>query len=244
MAKFRRFFINENLKINNTIKLPRDLRRHIVDVLRLKSGDLIRLFGRDGIEFLAEISLDRCGVKARILKEIRNTEKDEEKLKVTLCQALPRLKKMDLIVQKSTEVGVSKIIPFISARSVQKDARLSQKQKRWEKIMIESARQSERPVIPEIEEIMSIEDILTNNYGNALKIILSPDENNKFRDILKSVEVPKGVVVVVGPEGGFEKDEIQLAINNGFIPAKLWDNILRTETAGIIAVAIVRYEFG
>ncbi len=242
MARLRRFYIDENLEKERTLKLPEKLRNHLVNVLRLKNNSSIRLFGPDGREFISKLIVDKKGAYALPVQEISKSV--ENHLKIILCQALPKLNKMDFIVQKSTEVGINKIIPFFSSRTIFKGTNLESKLQRWQRIARESARQCERNDLPVIESPKKFEEIINNNYGGMLKLVLTPDSAANLKEILKSRFNPDGIVILIGPEGGFEPQEIELAKNSGFIPVKLWENILRTETAGIITSGIIRYEWG
>lgn len=242
MAKLRRFYIDKNLEKERTLKLPENLRNHLVNVLRLKNNSSIRLFGPDGREFISTLIVNKKGVYALPVQEISRSV--ENNLNIILCQALPKLNKMDFIVQKSTEVGINKIIPFFSSRTVFRGTNLEAKLKRWQRIARESARQCERIDVPVIESPKKFAEIINNDFGGMLKLVLTPNSAANLKEILKSRFNPEGIVILIGPEGGFEPQEIELAKNSGFIPVKLWENILRTETAGIITSGIIRYEWG
>lgn len=242
MAKIRRFYIWENIDKEKSLKLPEKLRNHLFNVLRMKNNSTIRLFGPDGREFISKLIVKKKELYALPVEEILKAEKNN--FKIILCQALPRPNKMDFIVQKLTEVGVQKIIPFISSRVVSKNNKIGTRILRWRRIAEASASQCGRNDIPEIENNKNFEEIINADYGDSLKLILTPESKTGLKDLIRTRPIAEGVVIVIGPEGGFEPSEIESAKESGFIPVKLWENILRTETAGLIVAGIIRYEWG
>lgn len=242
MAKIRRFYIESILEKNKKIKLTDELKNHIINVLRLKNGDYIRLFDSSSNEFISKLEVKGGEIYAIPFEKYVTGSKP--RLEIILCQSLPKLNKMDFVVQKSTELGVNKIIPVVAERSIQKYANLKSKLARWTKIAQESARQCERIDVPEIEPPVSLQEILKIDFGNAIKLIFDHMAVTTLKNTLRTQCVQETVVILVGPEGGFEPSEIELAKECGFIPVRFWNNILRTETAGLIAVGIVRYEWG
>lgn len=242
MAKIRRFYVESILEKNKKIKLTDELKNHIINVLRLKNGDYIRLFDSSSNEFISKLEI-RGGEIYAIPFE-KHVTGSKPRPEIILCQSLPKLNKMDFVIQKSTELGVNKIIPVVAERSIQKYANLKSKLIRWTKIAQESARQCERIDVPEIEPPVTLQEILKIDFGNAIKLIFDHMAVTTLKNMLITQCVQETVVILVGPEGGFEPSEIELAKECGFIPVRFWNNILRTETAGVIAVGIVRYEWG
>ncbi len=241
MARIRRFYIDKKIEESKPIELPEKLRNHIVRVLRIRNNSLIRLFDHSGREFIAKLCVNKHNVSAIPLEKIQKYEIGD--FKIILCQSLPKFSKMDLIVQKATEVGVSSIIPIISSRTVLKHTNLESKMRRWQKIAEESARQCERKDIPKIETLTEFKFLFKNDYAGTLKILLEPDADKTLKDILKRERDIRKAVILVGPEGGFETSEVELAQSYGFTAVKLWGNVLRTETAGIITAGILMYEW-
>lgn len=242
MAKIRRFYVESILEKNKKIKLTDELKNHLINVLRLKNGDYIRLFDSSANEFISELEFRGGEIYAIPLEKYSTGSKNYPE--IILCQSLPKLNKMDFIVQKSTELGVNKIVPITAERSTQKHANLKSKLARWTKIAQESARQCERIDVPRIDSPMPLQELLKIDFGDAIKLILDHMATTTLKNILRSQCIPETVVILVGPEGGFEPSEIESAKKCGFNPVKLWGTVLRTETAGIIAVGIVRYEWG
>lgn len=179
----------------------------------------------------------------------------ESPLEIILFQALPEKERMELIIQKATELGVSMIIPFESERSISLGERESKQKKahRWQHIAIKAVQQSRRARVPLVEACRSWREAL-ETCEDGLKIMLWEKEGGKLRNALKEYftchpSLPsreKGVVIyaMVGPEGGFTEEEVKQAQEKGFIPVKLGQRILRTETASITLVGILQYELG
>jgi 16S rRNA (uracil1498-N3)-methyltransferase len=152
---------------------------------------------------------------------------------------------MELIIQKTTELGVSAIIPFKSERSISLEERESKQKKshRWQEIAIKAVQQSRRAGVPRVEAYLSFMEALKSCEGEGLKILLYEKEGENLKNVLKRYQ-PKKIFAMVGPEGGFTEEEVALAKDKGFIPVKLGQRILRTETAAITLVGILQYELG
>jgi 16S rRNA (uracil1498-N3)-methyltransferase len=169
----------------------------------------------------------------------------ESPLEVILLQALPEKERMELIIQKTTELGVSTIIPFKSERSISLEEREAKQKKahRWQEIAVKAVQQSRRAKVPRIEHYRSFQEALETCEGEGLKILLYEKEGENIKNVLRQYQ-PKKIYAMVGPEGGFTEEEVELAKDKGFIPIKLGQRILRTETAAITLVAILQYELG
>lgn len=187
----------------------------------------------------------------------------ESSLEITLLQALPEKERMELIIQKATELGVSAILPFQSERSISLVEREAKQKKthRWQHIAVKAVQQSRRARVPWVGKCRSFQEVLEDCKGGGLKILLWEKMGEGLKDILKKYfllnppfreEGPRGVetyhpskvYVMVGPEGGFTEGEVSSARAEGFIPVKLGQRILRTETAAITIVGIIQYELG
>jgi len=221
--------------------------RYVKSVLRMKSGDHLIFFDGNGWEYEAVIrSLSTNGIKVQVLGKnmIAN-----HVLSITVLQALPKGNKMDSIVQKSTELGASMIIPFRSTRSVPRLTANKARDKvtRWRSIAREAARQCRRADIPEIKEVLSFDEMLASSQGNGLKIIFWEEEKERsVKELLLDGrhEGVKDVSVIIGPEGGFSKEEVASAVRNGFVSASLGRYVLRVETAAVTILSIIQYELG
>ena len=242
----RRFFLEKNNIMENKATIRGSEARHIGRVLRLGVGDTLYLLDEDGCEYQAIIiAKSSKAVEVELLK--KNPPRDDSTITVILGQALPKAQKMDYIVQKATELGVSTIIPFFTVRTVISldDQRSKKRQGRWQKIAMEATKQCGRLVVPRIEDVMPFKEVLKKYSDNLLKIILWEDEKNiKLKEVLKRNQPPQNVIFLIGPEGGFTDDEVDIAGEAGFQSVSLGRYILRTETAGLCLLGILQYEWG
>ena len=242
-----RIFFPGSLREGELCELGEQTLQYIKSVLRMKKGESLILFDGAGWEYEAAIKTfldDRVSIE--VLKKNRIPEKA---VKISLFQALPKATKMDFIVQKATELGADRIISFQSARTV---PRLSQdkaraKISRWRSIAQEASRQCGRADIPEIRGIVSFEEMLACSEGQSLKIIFWEEESKRnIKEILRDEKYAGAhdISVVIGPEGGFAREEIERAADKGFISATMGKNILKVETAVLAILSIIQYEKG
>ena len=238
------FFVSpENITEDSVTVTGGDV-NHIKNVLRMKIGEKFVANDGNGGSYccaVSEIYDDR--IVAEILEgQLSATELP---VKLVLFQGLPKADKMELIIQKSVELGVSEIVPVEMARCVVKldEKKKKSKTARWQAISESAAKQSGRTVIPEVHDAMSYKDAL--EYAKSLDMILVPyecaDSMAKLREKLDSVRSGMSVGIFIGPEGGFEKDEIEKASAAGGEIVSLGKRILRTETASIAALAICMF---
>jgi 16S rRNA (uracil1498-N3)-methyltransferase len=231
-------------------KITGDDVKHIYKVLRLSEGEKIILNNCNGTEYLGEISdISKTEVIVKILERIDTN--NESSIEVYLFQGLPKAQKMDLIVQKGTELGITEFIPTITERVDVKLKGEFKKLDRLNRIALEAAKQSKRSIVPKVSDPITFQDVLDKVKG--LDLFLVPYENAdnfgirgvisvlKEKGKLKDI---KKIGIMVGPEGGFEEDEINKLKNAGAYIITLGSRILRTETAGFTATALVQYELG
>ncbi len=241
-----RFFVDkENIQDNKITIIGEDV-KHIKNVLRLAEGDILSLCDKQGTDFTAEIcELSKDKVVCNIL-DIKASD-TEPPIEILLYQGIPKSTKMDLIIQKSTEIGVAKIIPVITNRTVVKiqDRKKEEKKlERWNKITEEAAKQCKRGVIPEVSQILTFEEMLRVLKNDGLIIVpYENEENVGIKEVLKDRSCKK-INIIIGPEGGFESEEIDALKDIGANIVSLGPRILRTETAGLVTSAIVLYELG
>lgn len=241
-----RFFVQNDSVENNLITITGPDVKHISKVLRLVPGDKIGVSTGTGREFEAVI---REITTKEVISEIV-TEKQvstEPPVRVNLYQGLPKGDKLELIIQKSTELGVSRIIPVISERTVVKldEKKAGERRVRWQRIAEEAAKQSRRTAIPQIEEPVKFETAVELPGDNGL--VIMPWEEQKsggIKQLIKNNTDVAEVSIFVGPEGGFSQREARLAADKGFHLVTLGPRIMRTETAGIVTAAIILYELG
>lgn len=259
--KMNRFFFQKNKLINGHIVIEGEDVIHISKVLRLAEGDQMVLCDGDGFDYISEIkAIDKTFVKAEVLE--KKVAISEPTMETTLFQGIPKGDKMDLIIQKSVEMGISRIVPVLMHRSIvkidnEKDGR--KKQERWQRIAMEAAKQSGRGSIPEVTVPVSFKEALKMSDHIDYKILPYEKEESlsikkSINDFLDGARAKAGnmddssrmnvlVAIMVGPEGGFEVKEVEKAMNDGFKPVTLGKRILRTETAGFVALACIMYEF-
>ncbi len=243
--KMPRFFI-ENVS-GDFITISGQDADHITKSLRMKEGERLTVCGGQGLDFLceiAEISQDSVGL--RVLETVRTVS--EPSVKITLYQGLPKGDKMELIIEKSIELGVSSIVPVIMRRSVSRpDAKsAAKKNERYQKIALSAAKQCGRGIIPKVEPVISFSQMLTHLSGHGSVIFFYECGGQPLSSAIKNFtdEGVDNIAIVIGPEGGFDLDEAQALQNSGAFTATLGKRILRTETAPIAAIAAIMYATG
>lgn len=217
---------------------------HIKNVLRMNIGEKISVSDGLGMEYLCEITqLDAQVVRAKILEKQKvNSELSSS---LVLYQGLPKGDKMELIIQKAVELGVSRVVPVSFKRCVVKlDAKKAQaKQKRWQAIAESAAKQSGRQVIPIVDRVMTPKEALED--AKSLDIKLIPYECARdmkdTRQILDEIQRGQSVGIFIGPEGGFELSEVETAMEAGIRPITLGKRILRTETAALCVLSVLMF---
>jgi 16S rRNA (uracil1498-N3)-methyltransferase len=215
--------------------------------MRLKKGDRINIFDGFGREFEAIIKGFSTETVFIGLGKIIPTK--DKNIRITLAQAIPKAGKLDTIVKSAAELGADVIIPFDATRSV---GRITKEKKipkvaRWQKIAAEAARCSHSSHIAKVSEVSSFADMIASASNDALRLIFWEKESQKtIKDILKdeTITITKDFFVVVGPEGGFSKDEVTMAKEAGFISVSLGKQILKVETAAAAIISIIQYEKG
>ncbi|CEO07993.1 methyltransferase [[Clostridium] sordellii] len=240
-----RFFVekkNVNLE-NNTCIIEGEDVKHISKVLRCRVGEELEICDNDNNEYICEItSIDKSEVKLNIIDKV--DIKRESDLKIKVYQGLPKGPKMEMILQKLTEVGVDEIILVQTKRTVVKveDKKEDKKIERWERIIYEAAKQSKRGKIPKLRGILSFKEALSDMGKNDLNI--APYENERTKSIKQAIKGQdiNNIGIFVGPEGGFEDTEIKDIEDIGGQSVSLGPRILRTETASLVASSIVLYE--
>jgi 16S rRNA (uracil1498-N3)-methyltransferase len=219
--------------------------KHIRRVLRLGAGDEVLLF--DGLSKEYEgtiVEEDPVSILVRI-DHLRVCQ-TESPLHLTLAQSLLKGEKMDYLVQKATELGVRRIAPFFSSRSVPvlEESKSLGRHRRWEKIAIEASKQCGRGTVPEIETIRSYSELLEKVPPGSVRLLLWEREGDRLKKVLGTTTERIEVFFIVGPEGGLSLDEVDQARGLGFIPVNLGRRILRAETAGISFLSMLQYEWG
>jgi len=220
--------------------------KHIIKSLRYKKNDQILISDGRGNKYISLIdSYKQQVLKCKIVKSLSDNH-DSGSSKIVLAQSILKSNKMDFVIQKSTELGIASVIPFISSRTIPMVSSINfeKKLKRWQKIAYESSKQSERTVIPEILPIISFEELLKNSVNFNLSLILWENEmSTNLKDIITSSPKPNKILFLIGPEGGFSDEEIKFAKAAGLKSVSLGKHYLRSETAAIFVLSVITYVF-
>ncbi len=240
-----RFFTENKIDEVGHIEIQGSDVKHARDALRMASGDKLEIVVEGKAYLCAIKEITKNLMVAGVIKPLEGSH--ESSISINLFQGLPKSSKMETILQKATELGVSSFYPLITSRTVVRlrdDKQQDKKLERWESVVQEAAKQSKRDVIPRVHPVVQMGEL-----GELLKegltiVPYEASDEHGIKEILRSLETPKRVNIVIGPEGGFEEEEIDLLENLGAKIVSLGPRILRTETAGIVASAIVQYEYG
>lgn len=238
------FFVDRSQVGEDKILITGSDVNHIKNVLRMKEGGEIKISDGSNKVYHCRITDMESG---DIAAEILSAEESFAELpaQITLFQGLPKADKMELIIQKAVELGAYAVVPMATNRAVVKlDAKKEQsKLKRWAAIAESAAKQSGRTMIPEILPVMSFREACT--YAKEFEHKLIPYEcaegMEKTRELIEKIKPGSRVAVFIGPEGGFEKEEIELAVQMGIEPVTLGKRILRTETAGMTMLSVLMF---
>lgn len=232
-----RFFVTDNITENYI--LDGENGRHASKSLRMKQGEELVLCTGDGKDYYGVVSeVLENSLKISIYKQEENQR--ESKVRVHLLQCIPKLDKMDLIIQKAVELGVYDITPVASSRCIsQISGKEAKKLERWNKISLEASKQSGRGIIPKVLNPLKFKEALKNSLGD--KVIFYEGKADSLREFL-SQNTKEDITILIGPEGGFSAEEVESAKNEGFASLSLGKRILRTETAGLCALSVIMYE--
>lgn len=241
-----RFFVDRSQISGEVVTISGEDLKHIKNVLRLKAGEEVSICDGKENDYVAVIeSIDSQEVLLSIVDSFKS--KGEAPIKLKLYQGLPKGDKMELIVQKCTELGVSEIVPMATKRAVVKlsdEKKISKKLERWQKIAEEAAKQSKRGRIPLVDRLVTLKEAVAELGEDELALMLYESEiENSLKKALREYD-GKAVSVFVGPEGGFEESEAEMLESAGAKVVSLGNRILRTETAGLAVAAVIMYELG
>ncbi|AXH98966.1 16S rRNA (uracil(1498)-N(3))-methyltransferase [Sporosarcina sp. PTS2304] len=244
----QRYFIDQSFDEHGRAVISGDDSKHIVKVMRMTPGQQL-LIVHDKVAFISTIE-EILADQVIVSRQQELTQQTEMPVDVTLVCGLPKGDKLDLITQKGTELGMKRLIPLTTSRSIVKwDAKKSDKRiERLQKIAKEAAEQCHRNEIPEILPVQSVKQLIT--YADTFDVKLFADEEDaksnhphKIADRLKNVYHGQSIVVVFGSEGGLAREEAVLLEEAGFLPMSLGPRILRTETAPLYTLSAMSYEF-
>lgn len=241
-----KFFIDGKNIQNSTAKIYGSDVKHITKVLRLQEKSILILCDGEGFDYVARLSKVENDVLTLDIIEKKPCNA-EPKLKVTIFQGIPKSAKMEYIIEKCTELGVDSLVPVITERTVvkfdEKDSGLK-KLTRWRKIAAESVKQCARGSIPQIYDIYDLNE--TEGLIKCLDLVIVAYEDEKetsLKEVLKENKNASSIGIFIGPEGGFDKNEIEFLASLGVKTVTLGNRILRTETAGQAVLSAVMYEY-
>ena len=240
-----RFYVPQLRIEKGMLRVEGEEVRHIRRVLRLKPGDEITVFDGAAREYEGKI-VEEGPSSVVILIQNMLPSKAESSLEIILAQGLLKGEKMDYVIQKATELGVKEIVPFVSSRSIPQldKQRKIKRHQRWEKIAVEASKQCGRGVIPKIEALQDYCEIIQRVSPDLLRLILWEREGARLREVLTNFKEKTKVFFMVGPEGGFNQEEVENAKQAGFLPVYLGERILRSETVSLSLLSIFQYEWG
>lgn len=258
-VRLTRVYIESALDPGSVVELPRDTGTHLAKVLRARSGDEVVLFNGDGREFTGAIEAVRGARVSASIGAARSVDR-ESPFPLTLVQCVPRGDRMDFIVQKATELGVVRIVPVLSRRSVVRldEAQAASKQAHWRAVAVSACEQCGRNRLPIVEPPQPLLSYLgalapATDTDRALRLVLEPERAHQTPRGARPIEahsidgeIPaaSSAQIAIGPEGGFTPDELEAFDLSAFSRVALGPRVLRTETAAIAAIAVLQARFG
>jgi 16S rRNA (uracil1498-N3)-methyltransferase len=240
--RLNRVFADQPLAAGSEVTLPEAAAYHVARVLRLRAGAPLLLFDGSGADFGGEIvAVEGDRVRVRIGE--RSPGLRESPLAITLVQAISRSERMDWTLQKATELGVRRIQPVLSARSVVRldERQAARKLRHWQAIVAGACEQSGRSVLPEVRAPLELARYLAEATREGRRLVLSPNGPASLAGLASATA---RVELLIGPEGGLDDAELDAAGRVGFAPVRLGPRVLRTETAGIVALAVLQALWG
>src|SRR6266545_3804452 len=235
-----RFFAPVELSPGAEIELPERAARHCA-VLRLRCGDAVTVFNGEGGEFAAELTRASRNNARAVVISMQSVER-ESPLAIALAQCVSSGDRMDITLQKSTELGVSRIVPIASERSVVRlsSDRADRRVERWRNVVIAACEQCGRNRVPEVAGITELDTFLAGAGSDELRLLLAPNASRAMKHLIPG----RAVTLLVGPEGGFTPEERRRAEDSGFVPVCFGPRVLRTETAPLAAIAAMQALWG
>ena len=238
-----RFYHSNPLDLNQIIILDEFSSHHALRVMRVKVDDFLILFNGDGFEYRGRVSdINKKTINIEILSKEKNN--NESPININLFQSISSNEKMDMVIQKATELGVSSIQPIFTSRSTVKLSldRIKKRLIHWRQVSISACGQSGRSKIPTIKSPIGFDRFVEGISTNSLNLLLHPDNSKESSNLPNKYS--GDINIFVGPEGGFSQDEVLLLKKQNCINIQLGSRILRTETAPLAIIAILQYKYG
>lgn len=246
MSFIPRLFLAKVEPGQSEVQLEASASSYLVKVLRFVEGGVLKGFDAQGCEYnLVLTGADPKGARARI-ESRREASSQPPAIQITLAQSLPKASKMDLILRQGCEAGAHRFIPFLSRRSVSRPevSQFEHKNDRWGKILVEACRQSGRNQVPLLDPVTEWKDLIAQFKNFDLVLLPYEKEAPTLRTVLESKPTARSVLALVGPEGGWDLEEVREAETHGALPVHLPTPILRTETAGVSIVSMLQFFYG
>ncbi|MFO7277645.1 MAG: 16S rRNA (uracil(1498)-N(3))-methyltransferase [Pseudomonadota bacterium] len=240
--RLTRVYVESPLAAGAPVEIGGRAANHIARVLRLRAGDPLVLFDGRGGEYTARIlTLRKDAVQAEVIEHVEIER--ESPLAITLAQGVSRGDRMDLVVQKATELGVARIVPLLTERTVVRldDAQCAKKVQHWQAIAVAACEQCGRNRVPEVASPMRFGEFVARSDPGTVRVLLSPEGTIRTNQLARP---PGGVTLLIGPEGGLSDAEVSAALDAGFTAVCLGPRILRTETAAFAALTAIQHDFG
>lgn len=238
-----RFYHSNPLDLNQIIILDEFSSHHAIRVMRVKVDDFLILFNGDGFEYRGRVSdINKKTINIEILSKEKNN--NESPININLFQSISSNEKMDMVIQKATELGVSSIQPIFTSRSTVKLSldRIKKRLIHWRQVSISACGQSGRSKIPTIKSPIGFDRFVEGITTNSLNLLLHPDNSKESSNLPNKYS--GDINIFIGPEGGFSQDEVLLLKKQNCINIQLGSRILRTETAPLAIIAILQYKYG
>jgi 16S rRNA (uracil1498-N3)-methyltransferase len=241
-VRLTRVYVEAALESGGRLVLSGSAAGHLTRVLRLGPGAAITLFNGLGGEYAASIERVQGSEVSVAVGEHQPLER-ESPFPLTLAQGVSRGERMDLVVQKATELGVSRLVPVLTERSIVRldEQQSDRKSSHWRAIAIAACEQCGRNRLPEVALPARLGQFLRDSPADGTKLLLSPEATRRIEDVPRP---QRGATVLIGPEGGLADEEQQRALAAGFLAVRLGPRVLRTETAAIAAITLLQREFG
>ncbi len=240
-----KFFTGKELIGENSLEIKGEEALHIAEVLRIRPGEEITVGDGEKNDYICKTAeVKKTSVICDIIKKIKN--ENEPEVKITLFQALPKGDKMETVIQKCIEIGVTEIIPIDTRNSMVKiKGKEEKKLARYNKIALSAAKQCGRGIIPEVKPLMSFYNAVDYALYRLDSVIIpyEKERENSIKDFAKDFS-GKSIGIFIGSEGGFDESEVNYALSKGVSSVTMGKRILRTETAGLVASVIILYERG
>ena len=237
-----RFFVSPDAVAEGRVTVTGEDAVHALRVLRMRAGDQAMIYDGANHAYMGTVETAAKDSLTLSLGPMQ-TLQTEPATRITLCQGMPKAGKLELILQKGTELGITAFLPFYSARSVPKPGK-GEKAERYQRVVYEAAKQSGRGVLPTVERPVDFPEFLREMDGHELALVAWEEEHGQALSRVLRENPSRDIALIIGPEGGFGPEEVAQMKEHGVLPVTLGPRILRTETAGLVMAAAVLFQRG